>query len=145
ALAGAAMPPGRAVVYSNSAVPYPPHAEEARLLLAEQLARPVEWVKEVEALYAAGVRSFLEVGPGARLTGLVEAILPGRDADAVALDASSGQRGGFFDLAGCLAWLAARGFAIDLAAWDPVKADPAPARKQAHTVSLSGANYVKPR
>jgi acyl transferase domain-containing protein/NAD(P)-dependent dehydrogenase (short-subunit alcohol dehydrogenase family) len=146
ALADVPMPAGQVAVYANTtAAPYPESASAARELLGNQLARPVEWVKQIEALYAAGVRSFLEVGPGARLAGLVEAILAGRDAEALALDASSGQRGGFFDLAGCLAWLAARGRAINLSAWDPVPTQEAAPRKPAHTVSLCGANYVKPR
>ena len=121
ALAGIPLPPGRAPVYANTtAAPYPADAGEARELLGNQLARPVEWVKEVEALYAAGCRSFLEVGPGGRLTGMVEAILSGRDAAALAVDASSGQRGGV-DLAGCLAWLASRGHEANLAAWEPAR------------------------
>jgi acyl transferase domain-containing protein/acyl carrier protein len=136
---------GRTPVHANStAQRYPDEEQPARELLGNQLARPVLWVGQVEALHAAGVRNFLEVGPGGRLTGLVEAILPGRGAAAHALDPSGAAgKNGFFDLAGCLAWLAARGCAVDLAAWAP--APPAPARKPAHTVPLTGANYVKPR
>ncbi len=147
-----ALSPGQAKVYANTtAATYPDDPGAARELLAGQLARPVEWVRQIEAMYAADARSFLEVGPGARLTGLVEAILAGRDAAAMPLDASSGQRG-FFNLASVLAWLAARGHAVDLAAWDPVRttspvanAPGSPGGKPAHTVALSGANYVKPR
>ena len=40
-----------------------------------QLAQPVEFVAEIEAMHAAGIRTFVEVGPGSRLTGLVKAIL----------------------------------------------------------------------
>jgi polyketide-type polyunsaturated fatty acid synthase PfaA len=146
ALKDIALPPGHAPVFANTtAAVYPADPAAARELLAGQLARPVEWVQQIEALYAAGARTFLEVGPGARLTALVEAILAGRDADVLALDASTSQRG-FFDLATVLAWLAAHGHAIELVAWNPVGSSEDPARtKPGHTVSLTGANYVKPR
>jgi acyl transferase domain-containing protein/NAD(P)-dependent dehydrogenase (short-subunit alcohol dehydrogenase family)/acyl carrier protein len=152
ALAQTPMLAGHAPVYANTnAAPYPADPDAARELLAGHLARPVEWVRQVEAMYAAGARSFLEVGPGARLSGLVEAILSGRDAAVLPLDASSGKRG-FFDLAAVLAWLAARGHAVNLTAWDPVNTRPvadAPGLpgqgKRAHTVTLTGANFVKPR
>ena len=35
-----------------------------RDLLAGQLARPVEFVREIERLHEFGVHTFLEVGPG---------------------------------------------------------------------------------
>ena len=62
--------PAGAPVYANTtAAPYPDDAGKTRDLLAGQLARPVEWVAEIENLFRSGVRTFLEVGPGARLTG----------------------------------------------------------------------------
>lgn len=74
-------------VFSNtSAAPYPrdPHAIAA--LLAEHLVRPVEFVREVEAMYQAGARVFVEVGPRNVLTTLVRKILDGQPHLAVALD-----------------------------------------------------------
>ena len=91
---------------------------EARALLARQLAAPVDFVEEVRNLYRSGARAFLEVGPGARLTGMVSAILDGKPHAAVAVDASSGQRGGVADLARTLAQLAVLGHSIDLKRWD---------------------------
>jgi acyl transferase domain-containing protein/acyl carrier protein len=140
--------PGRMPVYANStATPYPDDPTAARELLAGQLARPVEWVAEIEALYAAGVRTFLEVGPGRRLSALVSAILRGRDHAVLALDASKGQRSGMFDLACCLAGLAAHGHAVRLDAWDGGVCPPAPSAVGRPTlvVPLCGANYVKPK
>ena len=72
------MPAGPPVYANTTGGLYPDDAAPARDLLADQLARPVEWVRQIEAMLAAGVRTFLEVGPGARLTGLVEAIANGR-------------------------------------------------------------------
>nr|WP_281415421.1 type I polyketide synthase [Pelotalea chapellei] len=148
ALNDLALPPGRLPVYSNSSASlYPADSAEARELLANQLARPVEFVAEIEAMYAAGVRTFVEVGPGARLSGLVKAILDQREHTVVALDASNGKRSGIVDLARCLAQLAALGYGVRLARWDDTY-KPVPAangKKPAMTIQISGANYVAPK
>jgi acyl transferase domain-containing protein len=140
---------GQFPVFANTtAEPYPDDPAGARDLLAGQLARPVEFVAEIDAMYRSGVRTFVEVGPGSRLTGLVRAILQGREADAIAVDASSGQRSGIYDLACTLALLAAHGHTVTLTAWDadfiPVES-PAASKRPILTVPLSGANYRKPR
>ena len=97
-------------VFANAtAEPYPDDAEPARALLASQLARPVEFVAQIEAMYRMGARTFLEVGPDAKLTGLVRAILEGRDHLALAVDASRGASGNLYDLACSLATLASLG------------------------------------
>jgi len=139
--------PARIPVYANSiAAEYPADAAQAKSLLANQLARPVEFVAEIEAMYAAGARTFVEVGPGARLTGLVSAILGERDHVALALDASAGKRSGMADLARTLARLAVLGHTVRLAAWDGDYQPPvATGKKPAMTIPISGANYVKPK
>ena len=100
-------------VYANTTADvYPAEPAAARALLAGQLAKPVEFVAEIEAMYAAGVTQFVEVGPGNRLTGLVQAILGERAHSAIALDASSGKRSGVADLARTLAQLAVAGHGV---------------------------------
>ena len=148
ALQEVSLAEGSVPVYANStAAVYPAGEVAARELLAGQLARPVEFVAQIEAMYAAGIRTFLEIGPGARLTGLVKAILGERDHLAVALDASNGKRSGMLDLARLLAQVAAGGHPIDLSIWDDAFR-PAPAtagKKPAMVIPISGANYVQPR
>ncbi len=58
--------------------------------LVEHLTRGVDWVRAVETMSAAGVGSFIEVGPGKVLTGLVKRIAP--DAAALATDEADGDR-----------------------------------------------------
>jgi acyl transferase domain-containing protein/NAD(P)-dependent dehydrogenase (short-subunit alcohol dehydrogenase family) len=137
---------GNIPVYANSsAALYPTDPGEAKALLANQLAAPVEFVAEIEAMYAAGVRTFVEVGPGGRLTGLVKAILGDRDHTAVALDASSGKKSGIFDLARALAQLSAAGLPLQLARWDDGFIAPPLSKKPAMTIPLCGTNYVQTR
>jgi acyl transferase domain-containing protein len=133
-------------VYSNTtAQPYPDDPDQARVLLANQLARPVDFAGSIQAMYGAGIRTFLEVGPGSTLTNLVDAILSGRGATALSVDASRGQRGNVADLAKALARLSALGYPVALERWDEgADARPAPARKPGLTIKVSGAN-ARPR
>ena len=59
-------------------------AEAGRAELVEHLTAGVDWVAAVERMAAAGVTTFIEVGPGRVLTGLIKRIAP--DAEAIALD-----------------------------------------------------------
>lgn len=64
-------------VYTNvDAIPVPtgPAAREA---LLRQVTAPVRWQESIEAMLAAGVESFVEVGPGKVLAGLVRGIRKG--------------------------------------------------------------------
>ena len=134
--------PSTIPVFANAtAEPYPDDPEPARALLAGQLARPVEFVAQIEAMYRMGARTFLEVGPDAKLTGLVRAILEGRDHLALAVDASRGSAGNLYDLACSLASLAALGYAVDLTRWDEGAHEPGAAEQKAGlTVKICGAN-----
>ena len=74
-------------VFANSTgAVYPDHAEGVAALLAEELVQPVLWVEEIEALYDAGARVFVEVGPRSVLTGLVRRILGERPHVAISVD-----------------------------------------------------------
>jgi len=134
-------------VYANTTGKiYPADTAKAKQLLAEQLAKPVDFVTEIENMYKAGIRTFVEVGPGARLTGMVKAILGDREYHAMAVDSSNGKRSGTVDLARVLAELSSLGCNIDLNLWDAgyleAQRQLSP-KKKGMTVQLSGANYFK--
>ena len=140
--------PKRKVYANATGETYPDEAAGIAELLVSQLVRPVEFVNEIKNLHRDGARFFLEVGPGSRLTGLVRSILDDDDHVAHALDASSGKRPGALDLARALASVSAYGFRVELNQWDPEASafEIEDERSQpALTVTISGANYVKPK
>ncbi len=74
ALAGCQLQKARIPVWSN--VDASPHVEpdEIRGLLVRQVVQPVLWEKTMRALLAAGVTTFVEIGPGRVLAGLMKRI-----------------------------------------------------------------------
>jgi malonyl CoA-acyl carrier protein transacylase len=133
-------------VYANTtAAPYPTDAAATRELAAHQLARSVRFVDEIEAMYTAGARTFVEVGPGRVLTGLVGHILKSRPHRAIALDRKG--RSAWTSLQQGLAQLSLAGVPVDYRSlWIPFAAvaDPRQRRKPAMAMKLTGSSYGKP-
>ena len=130
---------GHIPVYANStAAAYPDEPRAARDVLGSQLISPVNFVDQIENLYLAGARTFVEVGPKTVATGLVRAILGDRAHQTMAMDGSSGRRSGVVDLARLLAHLAALGHPVDLTRWE--KPEPE-TRKRRMSIPLLGTNY----
>jgi acyl transferase domain-containing protein/acyl carrier protein/NADP-dependent 3-hydroxy acid dehydrogenase YdfG len=132
-------------VYANStAEPYPADAGGIRGILAQQLAEPVQFRGIVEAMYRDGLRTFIEVGPGNVLTGLVGQCLADRPHAAVSLDRKG--QDGVTGLWRALGQLSARGVALDLQAlWvDLPPETEIRAAPSKHAIRITGANYGKP-
>ncbi|MDB5986697.1 MAG: family NAD(P)-dependent oxidoreductase, partial [Nevskia sp.] len=102
----------RCAVYSNtSGARYPNDIEGMRRTLDGHLLNSVEFVAEIEAMYAAGARVFIELGPKGICSNMAKATLAGRDAIAVSLD---GQGGGLRGLLTGLAELYVAGVPLAL-------------------------------
>jgi len=149
ALGGIEMSTSAIPVYANTtAKPYPDDPAEARLMLAEQLAKPVDFVGLVTNMMRDGMTHFVEVGPGRQLSGLVGRIVRDGEHAVSAIDASRGASSGLTDLARTLAQLAASGQPVELVKWDPdalaeyeaLSSRAAPAL----TIPVSGANVFTP-
>jgi len=132
---------GAGPVYANATAA--PYGRGPAAQLADQLQRPVRFREMIQAMAAAGVTRFIEVGPGRILTGLIAQILADTPHLAVALD---DRKAG--DLRGWhrgLAALAADGVALDLPAlFASYEAPTAHAPAPAHAVMVGGANLGKP-
>jgi malonyl CoA-acyl carrier protein transacylase len=130
-------------VFANtSGEAYPTDPLKIRQLLGNQLARPVDFVGEVENLYHSGVRTFVEIGPKSVLTGLISDILQDRNFAAMSLDASIGKGNGVADLARLLCQLASIGYPLALTEWEKPLSS---VRKSRMNVLLSGTNYRVPK
>jgi acyl transferase domain-containing protein len=79
----------RIPVYSNTTgEPYPEEPESAREVLSNHILHPVIFKKQIEQIYEAGGRIFVEIGPRRIVTNLVNEILEERPHVAVALNSS---------------------------------------------------------
>jgi hypothetical protein len=125
-------------------VVYPRDPRAVRERLAAQIVKPVRFVDQIEALYARGIRTFIEVGPGRVLTELVGRILNDRTHRAVHLDRHGSH--GLTSLQDALGRLAVAGVGMDLGVLWNAYAPPSdkPAKKPAMTIPVSGVNCGKP-
>ena len=133
----------RLPVYSNvSATRHGPSVEGIRHGLAAQLTGRVRFAEMIEQMYADGARIFVEVGPGAVLSGLVRQILAGNEHRAIALDRRGpAGLGAFLEGIGALA---AAGQQMDLTAlWGDYRPpdDPRAGPRPRLTVPISGVNH----
>ncbi len=122
-LSGRAVRPPRFPVFANAtAAPYPAAPDAVRETLAGQVAAPVRFADQVEAMYEAGARTFVEAGPGRVLTGLVGRILGDRPHTAVACDVPG--ENGLHRLLTALAELIRAGVPVDPAILFAGRAEP---------------------
>ena len=135
----------RIPVYANSeAAPYPAEESAMREILAGQIARPVRFVDQVQAMYEAGARVFVEVGPGSVLSGLVGKCLRGSAHLAVNTD-RKGQNG-VSALFNAMGRLAVAGLPLDfMQLWAPHDEvdDPRLRKRSPLAVQIDGVNFGK--
>ncbi|WP_209639797.1 type I polyketide synthase [Kibdelosporangium banguiense] len=129
-------------VYGNAdATRYPADPEAVRRRVADHLASGVRFVDQIEAMYSQGVRTFIEVGAGSAVTGLVGQILGGRAHTAVSLDRKGSN--GVTSLYDALGLLCARGMSLDLdtlwAGYAP--ATPRAVQKSKAVLKISSVNH----
>lgn len=113
-LANVAMQSPEIPVYANStALPYDCAVASIRWQLSKQLLSPVQFMSQINAMYEAGARVFVELGPKNILTNLVGQILADKEHTAVSLD---GQGGGLRGLLMALGTLVGSGVDLQLTA-----------------------------
>lgn len=144
ALEGLRIRKPRLPVYANAtAEPYKAKAADLPAVIASQLASPVLFRSQIEAMYAAGARIFIEVGPGNVVAGLVNDTLGPRDYSAFSLD--NKRVNGVAQFLGAVGALSVAGLELDLGALyqdaPPPAPKPAPSK---HAVMLTGANFDRP-
>ncbi|MDO8630510.1 MAG: beta-ketoacyl synthase N-terminal-like domain-containing protein, partial [Phycisphaerales bacterium] len=106
--------PSQALLYSSTtAQPYPKDPKEILELVSHTFARTLIFRETITAMYDAGARIFLEVGPRGLLTGFVDDILRGRPHVSIAMNRP--KRSGVTTLHHALAMLAALHVPMDLA------------------------------
>ncbi|GAA4033465.1 type I polyketide synthase [Allokutzneria multivorans] len=130
-------------VYGNTdGGTYPSEVDEVRDRIAGHLAAPVLFQAQIEAMYSAGVRTFVEVGAGSTLTGLVGRVLGSRPHVAVNLDRP--RCDGMSTVHEALGRLAVAGAELDFAVlWEEYGPVPQPHRKDGArmTVKIDGGVY----
>ncbi|ORW34040.1 hypothetical protein AWB91_00290 [Mycobacterium paraense] len=133
-------------VYANAtARPYASDAAEMRTTLANQIAQPVRFAEQIQAMWQAGARTFVEVGPGSVLTNLVGKCLADQEHVAVALDAK--HTNGIRALWNGLAQLAAAGVPMNFERlWADYRPgdDPRTRQRPKLTLKINGSNYGRP-
>ncbi|WP_296704870.1 acyltransferase domain-containing protein, partial [Algoriphagus sp.] len=135
-------------VYSNTtAKQYSKSPSEYPKVLANQLAAPVQFEKQVKSMFDEGVNVFLEVGPGKVLGNFVKDILKDKPHRAISIDGGIKQNGkDAFWIS--MAQLSVAGIPISYnELWENVdlnKKVVSAKKPSIATVKINGSNYGKP-
>jgi len=123
------------VVWSNTtAAPYPDTPDDIRDLLADHVVSPVHFVTQINRMYDAGSRIFVEVGPGRVMSGLIGRVLG--DRQHLVVPCSSNGRGETADLLAALAQLVVHGV--------PIRTDALYRGRHVNTLSLTKPAQYSP-
>ena len=111
-------------------------------LLSQQISGPVEWVAQMERMYADGARAFVECGPKRALTGFAVAILKRRPHRA--LYTNHPKRGGVASFRDGLAGLLAIGFPVRAESVPAIDLFATPEPRQATTQAVTAYTELQP-
>ena len=124
---------------------HPVDATALRDRLADQVSSSVRFHEMVDRMYEDGVRTFVEVGPSAVLSGLVKSILGDRPYTAIPLDRQGAN--GVVALWHGLGQLAALGVPMNwaaLRAQHDIQPQPPAQEKKKFIVRINGGNFGRP-
>ncbi|HBL16543.1 MAG TPA: beta-ketoacyl synthase, partial [Elusimicrobia bacterium] len=96
---------------------YPADEKDVRDLVTRQIASPVQWIRQIERMYADGIRVFVEVGPKRALSAFVTSTLEDKK-DVIVSSSNHPKRGGIHEINDLLARLSAAGVAVDYSVTD---------------------------
>ena len=133
-------------IYSNAfVIPYPDDENGIKEFLAKQIDHPVHFSKQIDAMYDDGVRTFIEIGPGAVLKSLVHQCLENKDHVAVSLDRKG--KDGITNFWHALALMTVNGVEINFSPlWEEFERCPNPTKKSKSKITfpVMGCNYERP-
>ena len=130
-------------VYSNSTGNvYPIETSEIKNILAQHILNPVDFKAEIENMYAAGARIFVEFGPKPILTNLVKNILSDKEHFVVATNAKATKNS---DLQLREAAIQLQVLGCELGTLDSnARHEATPLALHKMAVKIAGNNYVSP-
>ncbi len=115
--------------------------------LAQQLAAPVQFEKQINAMYAEGVRTFLEIGPNKVLGNFTKDILKGKPHNAISIDGGKkvNSKDAFWN---ALGQLSVAGVSLSFSdIWENIDDNEkivSDKKPSIATVKINGSNYGKP-
>jgi polyketide-type polyunsaturated fatty acid synthase PfaA len=135
--------PQRTVYANSSAAPYPKTPRSMQKRLGDQIGKPVRFRQSIAAMYEAGARIFVEIGPGSVVSTLAKNNLDTSDVEIISLDHKrQNEVETFLSAIGKLAIL---GLPLNIEnLYTNLPACPAQAEPPKFSVDICGANYQKP-
>jgi acyl transferase domain-containing protein/NAD(P)-dependent dehydrogenase (short-subunit alcohol dehydrogenase family) len=131
-------------VYSNRhAQPYPSTSKSFSKILSEHLHHPVLFQPSLEAVFKAGARVFVEIGPRRILSDYVKAILKDHHIDVISVNPSPG-KDSVRQLREAVTQLRVIGLKLGDDRYQPGKRQDTPDKKDSFKVVLKGRNYFSP-
>ncbi len=129
-------------VYTNTlATPYPADPEKIRDILKDHILNPVRFKDEIDNIYQAGGRIFIEFGPKNVLTRLVGSILADRPHTAIALN--TGRDSSDVEMRQAALKMCVAGLEIeDIDPHEKILPEPPGKSAGRMQIALNGSNYV---